>query len=107
MDVPEFLKRPWRPEAAGALIGLIAVLQIIVVRSPWYITGPESQFGGWLFYTLSGGLLNTKAWAYFDPQSPMFIAPAAPPWDPANKEFMNRPYPESPTGPKFGPAASL
>ncbi len=46
MDVPEFLKRPWRPEVAGALIGLLAVLQIIVVRSPWYITGPENQFGG-------------------------------------------------------------
>jgi len=46
MGVPEFLKRPWRPEVAGALIGLLAVLQIIVVKSPWYITGPENQFGG-------------------------------------------------------------
>jgi len=88
MGVPEFLKRPWRPEAAGVLIGLLAVLQIIVVRSPWYITGPENQFGGWLFYVLSGGLLNTKEWDYFNPQSPMFVAPAAAPWEFANKEFM-------------------
>jgi hypothetical protein len=50
MGVPEFLKRPWRPEAAGVLIGLLAVLQIVVVQGPWYITGPENQFGGWLFY---------------------------------------------------------
>lgn len=75
-------------EIAGALIGLLAVLQIIVVRSPWYITGPENQFGGWLFYVLTGGLLNTKAWDHLNPSSPVFVAPAAAPWEPANKEFM-------------------
>ncbi|AET33266.1 YeeE/YedE thiosulfate transporter family protein [Pyrobaculum ferrireducens] len=88
MPLPKFLKEPWRPEVAGALIGLTAVLQIIIVKSPWYITGPENQFGGWLFYVLTGGLLNTKAWDYFNPSSPMFVAPAAAPWEPENKEFM-------------------
>jgi hypothetical protein len=88
MGVPEFLKRPGGPEVAGALIGLLAVLQVVVVNSPWYITGPENQFGGWLFYVLSGGFLNTKEWDYFNPQSPMFVAPAAAPWEFANKEFM-------------------
>ncbi|AEA12578.1 putative inner membrane protein [Thermoproteus uzoniensis 768-20] len=88
MGVPDFLKKPWKPEIAGAVIGVIAVLQIIVVRSPWYITGPENQFGGWLYNVLSGGLLKTGQWAYFNPNSPMFVAPAAPPWDPRNKEFM-------------------
>jgi uncharacterized membrane protein YedE/YeeE len=43
---------------------------------------------GWLFYVLSGGLINTKEWDYFNPQSPMFVAPAAAPWEFENKEFM-------------------
>jgi len=43
MRTVEDLKRPWRPEVAGAVIGLNAVIR--VVRSPWHITGPENQFG--------------------------------------------------------------
>ena len=42
MKAVEDLKRLWRPEVAGAVIGLNAVIR--VVRSPWH-TGPENQFG--------------------------------------------------------------
>ncbi|AFA39412.1 YeeE/YedE family (DUF395) [Pyrobaculum oguniense TE7] len=88
MTALDFLKKPWRPELAGAIIGIIASIQIFLVRSPWYITGPENQFGGWLLYVLTLGLVDVHKWDYFNPSSPMFVAPAAHPFDPANKEFM-------------------
>lgn len=83
----DLLRRPWRPEAAGLAIGILASLQLAVLGSPWYITGPETQFGGWLYDRLTGGLLQVERWDYFDPASPAFVAPAAAPWDPRNAGF--------------------
>ena len=69
--VKDFLVKPWRPEVAGLVIGIVASLQILVIRSPWYITGPETQFGGWLLKTLTLGAVKVDLWDYFNPSSPM------------------------------------
>ncbi|ABO08897.1 YeeE/YedE family protein [Pyrobaculum calidifontis] len=74
--VKDFLVKPWRPEVAGLVIGIVASLQILVIRSPWYITGPETQFGGWLLKTLTLGAVKVDLWDYFNPSSPMFVAKA-------------------------------